>query len=132
MAVDRALARAKLPSMLQHNTAKAGQRAHVAHAAVVALHALCCGLPILALMATAVSGATSGVALLAQRFAPIHRFLHAHELWILAVSAALVVSGGAFEVLSRRGGHQHGFPVMFAVSVGCFFANAAIIAIHRA
>ncbi len=118
--------------MLQHNTAGAGQRAHVAHAAVVALHALCCGVPVLALMVSAASGATSGFVVAAQWFAPIHRFLHAHEIWILALSAALVCLGGTFEVLSRRDGHRRGFPMMFAISVGCFFANAAIIAIHRA
>lgn len=94
------------------------------------LHALCCGLPALAMLAAAVSGATSGIALLAGSFEEIHHFLHQHELWILVASASLVVTGGALEVASRRT-HRHGFPWLFAFSVLCFLANVAIIAAHR-
>jgi len=118
--------------MLQHNSARAGKKAHIAHAAVVGLHALCCGLPALALLAAAVSGATSGVTVLANAFAPVHDFLHQHEVWILAVSAALVVLGGILEAVSRRGAHKHGFPWLFSISVACFLLNVGIILAHRA
>jgi hypothetical protein len=117
--------------MLQHNSAQAGRRAHLAHAAVMGLHAFCCGLPALAMLAAAVSGATSGVALLADSFAEIHDFLHRHETWILVLSAALVVTGGWLEAASRRL-HRHGFPWLFAFSVLCFLTNVAIIVAHRA
>jgi hypothetical protein len=119
--------------MLQHNTASAGQKAHLAHAAVVALHALCCGLPALAMLAAALSGATSGIALMSDFFEPFHELLHQHELWIMAVSAGLVVIGAALEVWARRrGAHNYGFPWLFSLSVFCFLANVAIIVAHRA
>jgi hypothetical protein len=118
--------------MLQHNSARAGKKAHIAHAALISLHALCCGLPALAMIAAAVSGATSGVAVLAGAFEPFHALLHAHEVWILVVSAALVAIGGAMEALARRGAHNHGFPWLFAFSVVCFLVNVAIIVSHRA
>lgn len=95
------------------------------------LHAICCGLPALAMLAAAVSGTASGVALLAGSVGEIHHFLHQHELWILVASAGLVVTGGVLEVASRRT-HRHGFPWLFAFSVLCFLANVAIIAAHRA
>jgi hypothetical protein len=118
--------------MLQHNSAQAGRRAHLAHAAVVGLHSLCCGLPALALMAAALSGATSGLALGAGFIEEMHHFLHAHEVWILVLSATLVASGGALEWAARRTiGHAHGFPWLFAISALCFFLNVAIIAAHR-
>ncbi|PZO52091.1 MAG: hypothetical protein DCF16_10095 [Alphaproteobacteria bacterium] len=117
--------------MLQHNSARAGRRAHLAHAAVVGLHTLCCGLPALVLLAAALSGATSGVALLSDSFGQFHEFMHRHELWILVLSAALVAVGGWLEARSRRNGHSHAFPWLFALSVLCFFANVAIILLHR-
>jgi hypothetical protein len=117
--------------MLQHNSAKAGQKAHLAHATVMSLHVLCCGLPALALAAAAVSGATSGIALLSQSVVAIHNFLHEHELWILILSAALVVTGGWLEASARRH-HRRGFPWLFAFSVFCFVANVTIILVHRA
>jgi hypothetical protein len=117
--------------MLQHNEIM-GQRAHIAHATVVSLHALCCGLPALAMVMTAAaSGVAAGIGLLARFVQPFHAFMHQHEIWILAVSAALVGVGGAFEVLARRGVAVGRFPVLFAVSVGCFIANVAIISVHR-
>ncbi|MGE0742857.1 MAG: hypothetical protein AB7O98_16075 [Hyphomonadaceae bacterium] len=84
------------------------------------------------MLAAAVSGATSGLALAAHEFEIVHNFLHAHELWILLASAGLVIGGGVLEVLARRGSHRHGFPWLFAFSVGCFLANVAIILLHRA
>lgn len=120
--------------MLQHNAQapSARNRAHLAHAAVVLMHSLCCGLPALALIAVALSGAASGVALFANYMENIHHFFHSMEGWILGVSAALVVSGGVLELLARRGAHTHGFPWLFALSVLCFVINVAIILVHRA
>jgi len=117
--------------MLQHNSARAGRRAHVAHAAVVGLHTLCCGLPALALMAAALSGAASSVALLSETTGQIHDFMHRHEIWVLVVSAVLVVSGGYLEFRARKSGHAHAFPWLFAISVFCFVLNIVIIAVHR-
>ncbi|MEZ5970218.1 MAG: hypothetical protein R3C31_00235 [Hyphomonadaceae bacterium] len=117
--------------MLQHNSAQAGKKAHLAHAAVMSLHALCCGLPALAMLAVALSGAASGVVLFADYVGEIHRFLHGNEYWILAASAALVITGGWMELQSRRR-HNHGFPWLFAFSVFCFFANVTMIVVHRA
>ncbi len=116
--------------MLQHNS-DAPRRAHLAHAAVVGMHALCCGLPALFMIAVA-AGATSGLTLLSGFVAEFHHFLHAHEIWILGLSAALVAVGGYLEFLARRGSHRHGFPWLFAFSAFCFLANVAIIAVHRA
>ncbi len=115
--------------MLQHNNS--GRKAHLAHAAVMSLHAICCGLPALAMVAVALSGAASSVALFADYVGEIHRFLHGHEYWILAVSAALVAGGGFMEAKARRR-HNHGFPWLFAFSVFCFFANVTMILVHRA
>lgn len=117
--------------MLQHNGVQSGRRAHLAHAAVMGLHTLCCGLPALAMLAAATSGATSGIALLSGSVAQIHDFLHRHELWIVVLSASLVIVGGWLEVAARRE-HRHGFPWLFAFSLFCFLANVAIIAAHRA
>ena len=118
--------------MLQHNGAQAGKKAHLAHAAVVGLHVLCCGLPALAMLAAAASGAASGAILLSDSIKPFHDLLHTHEIWILILSAILVAVGGAMEAWARRLPHQHGFPWLFAFSVACFLANAAIIAAHWA
>jgi hypothetical protein len=95
------------------------------------LHAICCGLPAAVMLAAAVSGAASGIALLAGSVGEIHDFLHRHELWILGASAAFVVTGGWLELSARRQ-HSHGFPWLFAFSVLCFFLNVAIIVAHRA
>jgi hypothetical protein len=118
--------------MLQHNGLRAGKQAHIAHAAMVSLHALCCGLPALAMLAAAVSGAASGIAVLADFVKPFHDLLHAHEGWILVLSAGLVLVGGGLELQARRGPHRHGFPWLFALSAGCFLVNVAIIATHWA
>lgn len=104
----------------------------MAHAAVVGLHALCCGLPALALLAAAASSATSGVAVAAEFLETFHDLLHAHEVWILAVSAALVVIGGALEVIARRNVRAQAFPWLFLISVACFLVNVLIVLAHRA
>lgn len=96
------------------------------------LHAICCGLPALAMLAAAVSGAASGIALFSDSVEEFHHLLHTHEVWILLVSAALVVTGGALEAIARRRPHKHGFPWLFAFSVLCFVFNVAIIVAHRA
>jgi len=117
--------------MLQHN-GTAGRRAHLAHATVVGLHALCCGLPALVMVAAALSGAASGTILLSDSISQFHDFVHAYETWILALSAVLVVGGGWIEFSQRRNGHAAGFPWLFALSVGCFVLNVAIVLAHRA
>jgi len=117
--------------MLQHNSASAGKRAHVAHAAVMGLHAMCCGVPALAMLAAGLSGAATSATFASGFIGYFHNFLHRHEVWILVLSAALVVTGGWFEAASRRHGPR-GFPWLFAFSVLCFLINVAIIAAHRA
>ena len=98
---------------------------------MVSLHALCCGLPALALIAAAASGAAAGSVLLPDIFVQFHEFMHGQEIWILVISAALVGVGGYLEWAARRT-HRHGFPWLFALSAACFVANVAIIAVHRA
>ncbi len=110
---------------------KAGKKAHVAHAAMISMHALCCGMPILAVMLAALSGAAAGTSLLVVVSRQVHNALHAHEFWILGVSAALVSLGGLFEVLAVRSGLRKRFSPLFAVSCACFVFNLAIIAVHR-
>ncbi|MGQ0532365.1 MAG: hypothetical protein ACT4OF_06700 [Caulobacteraceae bacterium] len=129
--LDREGPRAMLRVMLQHNSARAGRQAHLAHGAVMGIHVFCCGLPALALLLAAASGATSGATLLPDSMGKLHELLHQHEIWILAVSAALVVTGGWFEVKAQRH-HRHGFPWLFAFSVLCFLTNVTIILVHRA
>ena len=111
--------------MLQRNTAKS---AHLAHAAVLSLHSVCCGLPALAvtLAALGVSGLNLGGALTG-----LHALIHSHELWILALSATLVVAGGLMELVLRRRRQHEGVPWLFVMSACCLAANIAIIAIHR-
>jgi len=58
--------------------------------------------------------------------------MHGYEMWILGLSAALVTSGGALELLARRRAHAHGVPWLFALSAACFVLNVAIILTHRA
>ena len=117
--------------MLQHNTAQAGERAHIAHAAMISLHALCCGLPIAAVTLAAISGVTSGTSLLVMTSRQIHNALHAHEIWILAASASLVSVGAVLELVALRAKHRRWFSPLFGVSLACFAFNVAIIALHR-
>lgn len=118
--------------MLQHNGVAAGRRAHLAHAAVVSLHAFCCGLPALALLAAALSGAATSVVFLSDFITPFHAFLHQYEIWVLALSVLLVVLGGALEIRGRVRPHQLGFPWLFVLSAGCFVLNFVIVVGHRA
>lgn len=119
--------------MLQRNIrAGAGRRVHIAHAAVLGLHALCCGLPAIALAAVAFSGAASGVTLFALTTERLHLLLHAYEGWILGSSAALVALGGFLELSARRHGPVRAFPWLFALSVACFALNVLIVLAHRA
>src|SRR5262249_5709903 len=106
-------------------------RAHLAHATMISLHALCCGMPILAMALVAMSGAATSATLFAVTAGEVHGAIHAHEPLILLGSALLVSVGGFFEYSSRCGGHKHGFPWLFALSVACFVFNFAIIAAHR-
>ena len=98
----------------------------MAHAGVVALHMLCCGLPALLALtgAAAMTGLVAGGALGA-----LHRFLHSYEFAVLAVSAGLVGLGGWLEWRQRA--QVKGPPALFLVSVGCFIANATLIVGHQ-
>lgn len=95
------------------------------------LHALCCGLPALAMLVAAASGTATSFSLVSDTFKEFHTFMHVHEMWILAVSAALVAIGGGLELLARRTRAQTGFPWLFAFSAACFAVNLAIILAHR-
>jgi hypothetical protein len=119
--------------MLQHNiAARSGKHAHVAHAAVLSLHMFCCGIPALAVTITALTGvAASSAVSLSGAFGAFHAAIHGHELWILALSAFLVSAGGLMEVLARRGRQGLPFPWLYVMSLCCFAANVAIIAVHR-
>jgi hypothetical protein len=118
--------------MLQHNKAEpaGAHHAHLAHAAVVSLHVLCCGLPAAFALASALVGVGVSVGMLAVGgvITRVHAFLHGYELWVLALSAALVTVGGLAE---WRNPHRGRVPALFLVSVGCLFLNAAIVAGHR-
>lgn len=113
------------------DAARNGRQAHIAHAALIGLHAICCGMPALAVAAAALAGATSTVALFSDYVGFFHRVLHAHELWILMLSVVLVAIGGALELIARKQGRGRGFPWLYAISVGCFLINVAILAAHR-
>jgi hypothetical protein len=104
----------------------------LAHAAVVGVHALCCGVPMAAMLVAGLSGAVSAGMLLPDSFELFHQWMHGYELWILALSASLVVLGAWLEVEARRGRVAAGFPWLFAVSVGCLCINAAVILGHQA
>ena len=117
-------------AMLQRNVP--AHHAHLAHAAVVGMHAICCGLPVFAMLAATVSGVASVGTLLPDSFAIFHHFLHGYEIWIVALSAALVSVGGWMEFAARRAGHAHGFPWLFVFSGACFLFNLTVILTHRA
>jgi hypothetical protein len=117
--------------MLQHNVTQTGRQAHIAHALVVSLHALCCGLPVLALLAAGLSGAAAGVVQFAEYTNIFHALLHSYEVWVLLASLGLVLLGAGLEYAVRRRHRDVAFPWLFALSVSCFFLNVAIIASHR-
>lgn len=115
------------PSVARHVHAHGDdtRRTHWAHVAVVALHAICCGLPILASVAgLAASAALMGGVL---RF---HTFLHGREFWLLGLSAMLVTAGGLAEHRFMRTTGRAASP-LFWVSLACFAFNAAIVFGHR-
>ncbi len=103
----------------------------MAHAAMVAFHFICCGLPIMALLLTAASGATTGALAFSSFAGDLHGFLHSQEALILAASATLVVLGGVLEVFAHRHGDKRGFPWLFALSAACFVFNLSLIVAHR-
>lgn len=117
--------------MLQHNATQTGRQAHLAHATLVGLHTLCCGLPLLLTLVVSISGAASILSTTSEYFGQFHGFLHQNEVWIVTVSALLVVLGGVLEGRARRAGGGAGFPWLFAVSVLCFFLNTGIVLLHR-
>ncbi|MET0182877.1 MAG: hypothetical protein ABW199_08340 [Caulobacterales bacterium] len=102
------------------------RHAHLAHAAVVGMHAICCGAPIALLIFTSAAATAAGGAITA-----LHAFLHGHELWLIGISAALVSIGGYAEWRVFRAGARR-FPWLFALSCACFVANVAILWVHRA
>ena len=118
--------------MLQYNEAEVdtGRQAHLAHAAVVSLHALCCGIPAGFALISALAGMGLSASMIAVGgvIGRVHAFLHGYELWVLALSACLVTIGGWAE---WRRANRKRLPVLFLVSIGCFFLNTAIIAGHR-
>src|SRR5512143_1173156 len=99
--------------MLQRNTAKS---AHLAHAAVLSLHSICCGLPALAvtLAALGVSGVNFGGAL-----AGLHALFHGNEPGILSRSATLVALGGLMKLSPRRAHPCRGVPWLFVMLAFC-------------
>jgi hypothetical protein len=92
----------------------------------------CCGLPALAMLAAAFSGAASAGALLPDSFQQFHRLLHGYELWIVGLSAVLVTLGAWLEVSARRAHPGQGFPWLFGFSVLCFLINVGVILAHQA
>ncbi len=122
--------------MLQHNApaarlTKAGEKAHVAHAAMISLHALCCGLPLAALALATLSGVASGTSVLVLASQQVHGLLHSHEYWILVASLLLVAIGGYFELGARRAHKRRSISPLFALSVACLAFNVVLIAAHR-
>jgi hypothetical protein len=119
--------------MLQHNAphgaASASRRAHVAHAAMISLHALCCGLPLLAL--TAAAGVSSGLLAFSTKAEALHVLMHGHEAALVAISALLVLVGAGLEWVARARQAGHGFPWMMSLSAGCFVFNLILVGAHR-
>lgn len=109
----------------------ASRKAHLTHALVVGLHALCCGLPILALAAVGLSGAAVGVVQFSEAASAVHGLAHAYELWVLLGSAVLVSVGAVLELAAWRKRARPVFPWLFAVSLLCFLVNAAIVLSHQ-
>jgi hypothetical protein len=81
-------------------------------------------------MLTAAASSAASATYLFENVTQIHGFVHAHEIWVLGLSAAFVAVGGALEAAARRR-RPMGFPWLFAFSVACFLANVAIVLFHR-
>lgn len=112
--------------MLQHN--RHGDRAHIAHAALIGMHAFCCGIPAVAMTLAATTGAAAtGATAFSATTGRLHDVVHTYEVWIVAASAILVALGGLMEWRARRAG----FPWLFAASLACFALNLVIILSHR-
>lgn len=115
-------------AMLQHNThasrGDTGGRAHWAHAALVGMHALCCGLP----AAMALLGVAIGALAWAAPIVRLHTFLHGYEPEMLMLSFALVAIGGFAEW--QRRAQLKSFPKLYALSLICFVANAGMVTTH--
>lgn len=104
----------------------------MAHAAAVGIHAICCGMPVLAMAVTALWGTASAAAAAGVWFLPVHEALHGFELWIVAASAMLVSLGGLLEWITRRGAQgSKGIPWLFALSLGAFVVNVAVVFSHQ-
>ncbi|NWG55071.1 MAG: hypothetical protein HXY28_15275 [Hydrogenophilaceae bacterium] len=129
--------------MLQHNAAQGrepgpegalGRRAgsaraaHKLHALVVGAHVLCCGVPAALMLMAAGAGASIGVSAVARYFSGAHELIHAYELWILALSAGLVLLGGLLEWRAHRG---RKVSFLFGLSALCFAANLAVVMLHQ-
>ena len=98
-------------------------RTHWAHVAVVSLHSLCCGIPlVLSSVGLAASVAWSGWAWSA------HAALHDREWIVLLVSLALVLAGAFAERDALR---RRRVSLLFAASCVCFVANVAVVGAHR-
>jgi hypothetical protein len=93
---------------------------------MVALHTVCCGLPLmLSVLGIAASASLFGGVL---RF---HDVLHERELWLLAGSAALVTAGAVAEWRFIRVDGRRRISALFALSLMCFVLNGAVVAGHR-
>ncbi|MBI1186082.1 MAG: hypothetical protein GC206_01850 [Alphaproteobacteria bacterium] len=129
--------------MLQHNAdpagplaeqrdasarVKAARGAHKVHALVVGAHVLCCGVPAALMLMAAGSGAAIGVSAVARYFGGAHELIHGYELWILALSAGLVMLGGLLEWRAHRG---RKVSFLFGLSALCFAANLAVVMLHQ-
>lgn len=106
---------------------------HLAHAAMVSLHSLCCGLPILATLASSVLGA--GLLGLQRGATLAHEQIHRVELALVVLSAAFVLLGAALEWRAHQRRRQAGEPgrvsLFFLASVGFLAFNAWFTTLHQ-
>lgn len=117
--------------MLQRNAMNTRRHAHLTHAALVGLHSLCCGIPLVLMALVSIVGASATFAVALQKIYPFHDLIHQNEIWILAASAAFVMLGAVLEARARAGARELGFPYLFAVSVGCLVLNVGVVLLHR-
>lgn len=122
--VARGLGRYNITAMSATADRRTGP--HWAHVGMVAMHTICCGLPLaLSVLGIAASASLFGGVL---RF---HDILHERELWLLAGSAALVTAGGFAEWRFVRADRGRRISALFAASLACFVLNGAVVAGHR-